>query len=109
MIHLTEKAIKKIKNLKEEDSSLTPDSFIRVLIKKGGCSGMSYKMDFGNEKDSKDHEFEHDGEKVVVDQESYLYLIGMTLDYDGGLNGNGFTFENPNAAKSCGCGISFSV
>ena len=109
MITLTENAVKKLKNLKQEDSSLTGDSFLRVFVKKGGCSGMSYKMDFSNEKNPGDHEFEHDGEKVVVDQESFLFLIGMTLDYDGGLNGKGFIFENPNASKNCGCGMSFNV
>lgn len=109
MINLTENAVKKLKNLKQEDSSLSEDSFLRVFVKKGGCSGMSYKMDFSNEKKPDDHEFENDGEKVVVDQESFLFLIGMTLDYDGGLNGQGFIFENPNASKNCGCGMSFNV
>lgn len=109
MIHLTEMAIKKLKSLRQEDSGLPTDSFLRVFVKKGGCSGMSYKMDFSDEKKQGDHEFEEAGEKVVVDPESYLYLIGMTLDYEGGLNGKGFTFSNPNAAKSCGCGMSFNV
>jgi iron-sulfur cluster assembly protein len=80
-----------------------------VKVKKGGCSGFSYKMEFDTQLADKDKAFESHGAKLVVDNESLLYLIGMTLDYEGGLNGKGFIFQNPNAAKTCGCGSSFGV
>ena len=108
MIQITEKAAQRIAELKKSESN--PDSsFLRVETSKGGCSGMSYKMEFDTEMREKDRAFESHGEKIVVDPGSYLYLIGMTLDFDGGLNGQGFTFSNPNATKTCGCGASFAV
>ncbi len=108
MIQITEKAVKQVRRLKEdEEQSL--GSLLRVYVKKGGCSGLSYKMDFTDEIKEGDKVFETSGEKVVVDTNSYLYLIGMNLDYEGGLNGQGFVFSNPNAKKTCSCGISFGV
>jgi iron-sulfur cluster assembly protein len=108
MIQITESAAQRLKTLKAEDGK-TPDAFLRVEVKKGGCSGLSYKMSFENEIKQGDKVFEAFGEKVVVDGPSFMYLIGMTLDYSGGLNGKGFVFNNPNASKSCGCGSSFNV
>ncbi len=108
MVQISETAAKKIQALKLEDPK-TAQSFLRVEVKKGGCSGLSYKMDFDNEVRSGDKVFEAFNEKVVVDSQSFLYLIGMELDYQGGLNGKGFVFNNPNAAKNCGCGASFNV
>ena len=108
MILISETAAKKIKNLRDEEGK-PADHFLRVEVKKGGCSGMSYKMNFDNDIKATDKTFEHFGEKVIVDSQSFLYLIGMTLDYSGGLNGKGFVFNNPNATKSCGCGASFNV
>ncbi len=109
MITITETAAKKIQALKSEDGA-TPDAFLRVRIKRGGCSGYSYKMEFDTAVDTaKDKAFEMNGAKVVVDQQSLLYVLGMTLDYEGGLNGKGFVFSNPNATKTCGCGSSFGV
>jgi len=108
MIQLSETAAMKLKNLKTEDAK-GPNSFLRVEVKKGGCSGLSYKMDFDSTMKDGDKVFESQGEKLVVDSQSFLYLIGMTLDYEGGLNGKGFVFQNPNAAKNCGCGSSFNV
>ncbi len=108
MIQISETAAKKIQALKTEDGAAA-DAFLRVLVKKGGCSGMSYKMDFDTSLKDSDKVFEHLGTKVVVDSQSLLYLIGMTLDYEGGLNGKGFIFANPNASKTCGCGASFGV
>ena len=108
MIQVTEKAAKQVIRLKEDDN-LSKEAFLRVSVKKGGCSGMSYKMDFGTEQKEGDKIFESLGTKIVVDTTSYLYLIGMTLDFEGGLNGQGFVFNNPNAKKSCGCGSSFGV
>ncbi len=108
MIQISENAAKKINNLKSEEGQ--PDqAFLRVEVKKGGCSGLSYKMNFDQVPKEGDQVFEAHGQKLVVDGESFLYLIGMTLDYSGGLNGKGFVFDNPNATKACGCGSSFNV
>lgn len=108
MIQLTEFAANKIKTLRSEEGK-TSDHFLRVEVKKGGCSGLSYKMDFDSQVRAGDKSFEYFGEKLVVDSQSFMYLIGMTLDYSGGLNGKGFVFNNPNASKNCGCGSSFNV
>ena len=108
MIQISENAAKKLKNLKDEEGK-SPDFFLRVEVKKGGCSGLSYKMNFDTEAKSGDQLFEAFGERVAVDSESFLFLVGMTLDFSGGLNGKGFVFENPNATKNCGCGSSFNV
>lgn len=108
MIHMTENAAKRIGELKSSESD-PENKFLRVRTSKGGCSGLSYKLEFDTELTAKDKVFEGHGQKVVVDAGSYLYLIGMTLDFDGGLNGQGFTFSNPNASKTCGCGSSFAV
>ena len=108
MIQISETASKKITALKMEDGKPS-DAFLRVEVKKGGCSGLSYKMDFDTNVRDGDKTFEAFGEKIVVDSQSFLYLIGMTLDYSGGLNGKGFIFSNPNATKNCGCGSSFNV
>lgn len=108
MIQISESAAKKLKSLKEEEGK-DASYFLRVEVKKGGCSGLSYKMDFDNQARSTDKFFEAYDEKIAVDSQSFLYLIGMTLDFSGGLNGKGFVFNNPNATKSCGCGASFNV
>jgi iron-sulfur cluster assembly protein len=108
MIQVSENAAKRITALKSEDNAST-EAFLRVYVKRGGCSGFSYKMDFDTVSKDGDKVFESNGEKVVVDGQSLLYLIGMTLDYEGGLNGKGFIFSNPNASKTCGCGSSFGV
>ena len=107
MITISENAAKQITKLK--DDSTPAESFLRVKVVPGGCSGMSYKLDFDQTQDPKDKVFEDHGTKVVVDSKSLLYIAGMTLDYEGGLNGKGFTFSNPNASKTCGCGSSFGV
>ncbi|GIL16260.1 MAG: iron-sulfur-binding protein [Oligoflexia bacterium] len=108
MIQMTELAAKKIQSLKAEEGR-SDDHFLRVFVKKGGCSGLSYKMDFDSEIKPGDKVFENHGAKLVVDTESFMYLIGMTLEYQGGLNGKGFIFNNPNASKKCSCGTSFNV
>ncbi len=108
MIQISESAAKRIETLKSEEKRDT-SHFLRVQVKKGGCSGLSYKMDFDSEVKAGDKVFEQFNTKVVVDMSSYLYIIGMTLDYSGGLNGKGFVFNNPNATKNCGCGSSFNV
>jgi iron-sulfur cluster assembly protein len=86
-----------------------PDGGLRVAVVGGGCSGLSYKLDFQKEPQPQDKVFEQDGVKIFIDPKSFLYLKGLTLDYSSGLNGTGFTFKNPNASKSCGCGTSFAV
>ena len=85
------------------------DDYVRVGVKSGGCSGLSYELNFDKNKDDDDKVFEHNGIKIVVDKKSFLYLIGTTLEYSGGLNGKGFVFKNPNAQRTCGCGESFSL
>lgn len=83
--------------------------FVRVTVTSGGCSGLSYKMDFDNESQPNDQIFEDNGVKVVTDLKSFLYLCNSTLEFTGGLNGKGFYFNNPNASRECGCGESFAV
>ena len=108
MIQVSDKAAKQIHSLKLEEGQ-GDNSMLRVKVKRGGCSGFSYKMEFDQSQQEADKVFESNGAKVVVDQKSMLYLLGMTLDYEGGLNGKGFVFSNPNASKTCGCGASFGV
>ncbi len=108
MIQVSESAAKKIHALKAEEGA-DEAAALRVFVKRGGCSGFSYKMEFDKEVKAQDKVFESNGAKVIVDNQSLLYLLGMTLDYEGGLNGQGFVFSNPNAKKTCGCGSSFGV
>lgn len=84
-------------------------SFIRVGVEGGGCSGLSYMLEFDDKMKEGDQAFEDKGIKIVVDRKSFLYLVGTELEYSGGLNGKGFVFKNPNASRTCGCGESFSV
>jgi iron-sulfur cluster assembly protein len=111
MVNISESAAQQIKRLRSEDTKFAadPSAFLRVKVVPGGCSGMSYKLDFDNQPSDKDKAFEEHGTKIVVDNKSYLYIAGMTLDFEGGLNGKGFIFNNPNASKSCGCGSSFGI
>jgi iron-sulfur cluster assembly protein len=108
MITISNTAAQKIASLKAEEKQ-AKEAFLRVSVKRGGCSGFSYKMDFDQSLQDSDKVFESGGQKVVVDGPSLLYLLGMELDYEGGLNGKGFVFSNPNATKTCGCGSSFGV
>lgn len=107
MIQVTETAKKQALRLMEDEGK--EGYFIRVGVQGGGCSGLMYQLTFDNEDKEGDKAFEDNGIKVVVDKKSFLYLIGTTLDYSGGLNGKGFVFQNPNADRTCGCGESFSV
>jgi len=109
MIYVSDKAKLKVDNLMKEAEIKTGDYFLRVSVVGGGCSGLSYKLDFDNEKKPMDQEFEDNGVKVVTDLKSFLYLVNTTLDFSDGLNGKGFYFSNPNASRSCGCGESFAV
>jgi iron-sulfur cluster assembly protein len=107
MITVTDTAKKQALRLMEDDGK--DGYFIRVGVEGGGCSGLMYQLTFDNEEKEGDKAFEDNGIKVVVDKKSYLYLIGTTLDFSGGLNGKGFVFNNPNAGRTCGCGESFSL
>ena len=108
MITVSESAKNRALELFKADGRGT-DSFIRVGVEGGGCSGLSYKLEFDNVKKDGDQEFEDKGIRVVVDKKSFLYLVGTELDFSGGLNGKGFVFNNPNASRTCGCGESFSI
>jgi len=108
MIFISEEAKSKVDTLKQE-AEIGQDYFIRISVVGGGCSGLSYKMDFDNEGKPDDQVFEDRGVKLVTDLKSFLYLCDTTLDYSDGLNGKGFHFVNPNATRTCGCGESFAV
>ena len=108
MLFVADSAKDKIEELMKE-SGLDKDYFVRVSVTSGGCSGLSYNMDFDNEDQENDQVFEDNGVKVVTDLKSFLYLCNTTLEFSGGLNGKGFFFNNPNAARTCGCGESFAV
>lgn len=92
-----------------KSQGLTSSHFVRVSVTSGGCSGLSYSMEFDDEERPNDQVFEDNGIKVVTDLRSFLYLCNTTLEFSGGLNGKGFHFDNPNAARTCGCGESFAV
>nr|WP_299206645.1 iron-sulfur cluster assembly accessory protein [uncultured Brumimicrobium sp.] len=107
MIKVTESAKKQALRLMEESGDT--NSFIRVGVLGGGCSGLKYELSFDNQELDDDKSFEDNGVKIVVNKKSFLYLVGTILDYSGGLNGKGFVFKNPNADRTCGCGESFSI
>jgi iron-sulfur cluster assembly protein len=109
-IYISDKARMKVQQLMQ-DAGISGDTsyFLRVGVVGGGCSGLSYKLDFDNEPKPMDQVFEDNGVKVVTDLKSFLYLVNTTLDFSDGLNGKGFYFSNPNASRTCGCGESFAV
>jgi len=109
MIKVSETAKKKVVELMKDDGYNPNMDYVRVGVKSGGCSGLSYDLKFDKEKEVEDKIFEDNGVKIIIDKKSFLYLIGTTLDYSGGLNGTGFVFNNPNANRTCGCGESFSL
>ena len=109
MIYVSDKAKEKVINLMTEGAMSDKDYFLRVSVVGGGCSGLSYKMDFDNQTKPSDQAFEDNGIKVVTDLKSFLYLVNTTLEFSEGLNGKGFYFNNPNASRSCACGESFAV
>lgn len=108
MIKVNDNAKNQVHKLIQTDG-LHKDSFVRVGVKGGGCSGLMYELDFDTTVLEGDQVFEDNGIRVVVDKKSFLYLVGTELDYTGGLNGKGFVFVNPNANRTCGCGESFSI
>ena len=108
MITVTDSAKYKIVELLNKEGR-DGSYFVRVGVKGGGCSGLSYVLDFDNKKQDGDEVFENNGVKIVCDMKSLLYIFGTELDYSDGLNGKGFEWRNPNADRTCGCGSSFSV
>ncbi|MEZ5043103.1 MAG: iron-sulfur cluster assembly accessory protein [Saprospiraceae bacterium] len=108
MLFVADSAKVKILEVKEKDG-LGEDFFVRVSVTSGGCSGLTYNMDFDNQLKPDDQVFEDNGEKIVTDLRSFLYLCNTTLEFSGGLEGKGFYFNNPNASRSCACGESFAV
>ena len=108
MLFVSDAAREKIQVLMTEQN-MAPESFVRVSVEGGGCSGLSYKMDFDKVMKADDQEFEDKGIKLVTDLRSFLYVCNTTLEYTDGLNGKGFHFQNPNATRTCACGESFAV
>lgn len=109
-IYISDKALLKVRSLMQEAGIADDVSyFLRVGVVGGGCSGLSYKMDFDNEVKPGDQVFEDKGMRIVTDLKSFLYLVNTELEFSDGLNGKGFFFNNPNASRSCGCGESFAV
>ena len=107
-IYISDKAKERVETLLKEEGR-TEEHFLRISVVSGGCSGLSYKMDFDNTMKPTDQVFEDKGMKIVTDFKSVLYLFNTMLDYSEGLNGKGFHFINPNASRTCACGESFSV
>jgi len=108
MITVNDSAKSKLENIKKE-SNYDDQYFVRVGVAGGGCSGLTYHLDFDNNLKPEDKVFEDKGIRIVVDKKSFLYLIGTELQFTDGLNGKGFVFNNPNASRTCGCGESFAV
>lgn len=107
VVHLTERAARQIRKIREDES--TPDDqYLRVGVKGGGCSGMSYVLGFDH-KNEFDTLIEREGIQVIVDKRHLMYLGGTVVDFRDGLDARGFTFENPQATSTCGCGTSFST
>jgi iron-sulfur cluster assembly protein len=110
-ISITDRAAQRIKQIREEQK-IDDDAMLRVGVVSGGCSGLTYDLEFDSNPDNGDEEeqqFEDKGIKLVVDMRSFLYLSGTELDYTDGLDGEGFHFHNPNANRTCSCGESFSI
>lgn len=105
LILLTDAAIEKVQELVQNEEA---GKGLRLGVKGGGCSGLSYNIEFDFEKD-KDNILEFDGFRVLLDPKSTIYLKGIQLDHQSGLDGKGFVFQNPNASNTCGCGESFSI
>ena len=109
MIKVSKQAKSEVTKLMEADGYNISIDYVRVGGKSGGCSGLSYDLNFDNSINNEDKVYEDNGVKIIVDNKSFLYLIGTTLEFSGGLNGKGFVFNNPNANRTCGCGESFSL
>lgn len=108
MVTVTDSAKEQLMVLMREEKN-ADKPFVRVGVTSGGCSGLSYQLDFDSEQKESDRLIENNEIKLLVDKKSLLYLAGTALEYTGGLNGKGFVFNNPNASRTCGCGESFSI
>ncbi|WP_185850988.1 HesB/IscA family protein [Blattabacterium cuenoti] len=109
MVFISDQAKNKLFSLMKEEGLSKNNSFVRLGVKKGGgCSSLSYELTFDQKKKKEDKLFQHEEMKILVDENSFPYLEGTTLEYSGGLNGKGFYFINPKAKHTCGCGKSFS-
>lgn len=109
MIKVSTQAKNQVMQMMQSDGYDMDADFVRVGVKSGGCSGLSYELKFDSALGENDKVFEDNDVRIVVDKKSFLYLVGTTLEYSGGLNGKGFVFNNPNANRTCGCGESFSL
>ena len=109
MIKVSDTAKSRIAQLMADDGYDIAKDFVRVGVKSGGCSGLSYELNFDHSLGENDKLFEDQEVKIAIDKKSFLYLVGTTLEFSGGLNGKGFVFNNPNANRTCGCGESFSL
>jgi iron-sulfur cluster assembly protein len=109
MIKVSDTARKKIVDMMSDDGFDSAKDYVRVGVKSGGCSGLSYELKFDNKIGENDKVFEDNDVKIAVEKKSFLYLAGTILEFSGGLNGKGFVFNNPNASRTCGCGESFSL
>ena len=109
MIKVSESASKKIVDMMKDDGFDVSQDYVRVGVKSGGCSGLSYDLTFDKNIGENDKVFEDNNVKIAVEKKSFLYLAGTVLEFSGGLNGKGFVFNNPNAQRTCGCGESFSL
>lgn len=108
MVFVADSAKQRITEIKTKEG-YDNDYFVRVSVTSGGCSGLTYNLEFSNDLKSDDQVFEDNGEKIVTDLRSFLYLCNTTLEFSGGLDGQGFYFNNPNASRTCACGESFAV
>ncbi len=109
MIKVSDTAKTKVMALMSEEGFDAASDYVRVGVKSGGCSGLSYELKFDHSISDTDKVFEDNAIRIIVDKKSFLYLVGTVLEYSGGLNGKGFVFNNPNAQRTCGCGESFSL
>jgi iron-sulfur cluster assembly protein len=107
-IEITDKAVKEVIRIKEENN-IPAEHGLRIGVKGGGCSGLTYNLGFDGEIKDTDTVIEKNGVKLFIDPKSLFYITGTVLDFSDGLNGKGFVFNNPNATKTCGCGESFGV
>ena len=109
MVKVSDSASKKIIDMMKDDGFDAAQDYVRVGVKSGGCSGLSYELKFDKELGENDKVFEDNHVKIAVEKKSFLYLAGTILEFSGGLIGKGFVFNNPNASRTCGCGESFSL
>lgn len=109
MVNVSDTAASQLQSIFLEEDKVPKDNYVRVGVKSGGCSGLSYILDFDDKSSEGDKVVESNGINLLIDKKSLLYLIGTTLEYSSGLNGKGFHWSNPNASRSCGCGESFSL